>query len=87
MYQSTVSIQGQTTIPASIRNELGLEPGHRMLWETAQDQLGVPYIRIIPASITTLKSLRGIGKTLYKKYGSGKQYLDAERASWDKKSI
>ena len=87
MYQSTVSIQGQTTIPVQIRDELGLTPGTRMVWETVQNYLGVNYVRITPASIQSLKSLRGIGKDLYKKYGSGRKYLARERASWDKKSI
>ncbi len=86
MYQSTVSVQGQTTIPIQIRDQLGLVPGAQMMWETVQDQLGVKYVRITPASILTLKSLRGIGKSLYKKYGTGQKYLARERATWDKKS-
>ncbi len=87
MYQSTVSMQGQTTIPVAIRNQLGLVPGARMVWETVKDKLGVRYVRITPASVLTLKSLRGIGKDLYKKYGNGQKYLAQERAAWDKKSI
>lgn len=86
MYQSTVSIQGQTTIPVQIRDQFGLIPGAQMVWETAQDQLGVRYVRITPASVLTLKSLRGVGKDLYKKYGTGRKYLAQERAAWDKKS-
>lgn len=86
MYQSTVSIQGQTTIPIQIRDQLGLVPGALMVWETVQDQLGVSYVRITPSSIQMLKSLRGIGNGLYKKYGSGEKYLAEERATWDKKS-
>jgi bifunctional DNA-binding transcriptional regulator/antitoxin component of YhaV-PrlF toxin-antitoxin module len=86
MYQSTVSIQGQTTIPIQIRDQLGLIPGAQMVWETVQDQLGVSYVRITPSSIQTLKSLRGIGKDLYKKYDSGEKYLEEERLMWDKKS-
>lgn len=86
MYQSTVSIQGQTTIPIQIRDQLGLIPGALMVWETVQDQLGVSYVRITPSSIQTLKSLRGIGRDLYKRYGSGEKYLKEERATWDKKS-
>lgn len=87
MYQSTVSIQGQTTIPIQIRDQLGLLPGSRMVWETLQDQLGVKRIRITPASVKMIKSLRGVGKNLYKKYGSGQDYLSQERAAWDTKSI
>ncbi len=87
MYQSTVSVQGQTTIPVQIRDELGLVPGAQMIWETIRNQLGVNYVRITPASVQTLKSLRGIGKNLYKKYGTGQKYLAQERAAWDKKSI
>lgn len=87
MYQSTVSIQGQTTIPIQIRDQLGLIPGAQMVWETIQDQLGVKYVRITPASAIALKSLKGIGRDLYKKYGTGQKYLAQERASWDQKSI
>lgn len=86
MYQSTVSVQGQTTIPIQIRDQLGLVPGAQMMWETVQDQLGVKYVRITPASILTLKSLRGIAKNLYKKYGTGQKYLARERDTWDKES-
>lgn len=87
MYQSTVSIQGQTTIPIQIRDEWGLVSGAQMVWETIQDKLGVKYVRITPASTKMLKSLRGVGKDLYKKYGNGQKYLMQERASWDKKSV
>ena len=87
MYQSTLSIQGQTTIPAPIRDQLGLEAGYKMLWETIKDRLGIDYIKITLTSPTSLKSLRGVGKKLYQKYGSGNKYLALERASWDKKSI
>lgn len=87
MYQSTVSIQGQTTIPVQIRDQLGLLPGSRMVWETLQDQLGIKRVRITPASAKTIMSLRGVGKDLYKKYGSGQNYLSQERTSWDEKSI
>ncbi|MDP1743378.1 MAG: hypothetical protein Q8L51_01170 [Candidatus Amesbacteria bacterium] len=87
MYQSTLSIQGQTTVPVQIRNELGLVAGAQMVWETIKDRLGVKYVRITPASTVMLKSLRGIGKDLYKKYGGGQKYLVQERSAWDKKSI
>lgn len=87
MYQSTVSIQGQTTIPVQIRDQLGLLPGSRMVWETWPDQLGIKRVRITPASAKTIRSLRGAGKDLYKKYGSGQNYLSRERTSWDEKSI
>lgn len=87
MYQSTVSIQGQTTIPIQIRDQLGLVPGAQMVWETIQNNLGMKYVRITPASTAMLKSLRGIGKGLYKKYGTGQKYLTQEKAAWDKRSI
>lgn len=87
MYQSTVSIQGQTTIPVQIRDELGLVPGAQMVWEAIQNKLGVKYVRITLASALALKSLRGIAKNMYKKYGGGQKYLAQERATWDKKSI
>ena len=87
MYQSTVSIQGQTTIPIQIRNELGLVPSSRMVWETIENKLGVKYVQITPASTLALKSLKGIARGLYKKYGNGQKYLIQERAAWDKKSI
>ena len=45
------------------------------------------YARITPDSILTIKSLRGIGKSLYKKYGTGQKYLGQERYTWNKKSI
>ncbi len=86
MYESTVSIQGQTTIPVQIRNQLGLVTGARMIWETIQDKLGVTYVRITPGSAVAIKSLRGIGRNVYKKYGTGRNYLLQEKASWDKKS-
>ncbi len=87
MYQSTVSIQGQTTIPIQIRDELDLRPGVQMVWDSIQDRLGIKYVRITPVSTMTLKSLRGIGREMYKKYGGGRKHLARERASWDKKSI
>lgn len=87
MYQSTVSIQGQTTIPIQIRDEMGLVPGAQMIWEAIENKLGVKYVQITPASSLALKSLKGIAKDLYKKYGGGQKYLAQERAAWDKKSI
>ena len=41
---------------------------------------------VVSKTPTTLKSLRGVGKVMYKKYGSGKNYLTTERAIWDKNS-
>ena len=84
MYQSTVSVQGQTTIPVQIRDELGLTSGAQMVWDSVQDKLGIKYIRITPVSTMTLKSLRGIGREMYKKYGGGRKHLAKERAAWDK---
>ena len=85
MHTSSVSSQGQTTIPSSVRAYLNLHPGKSLIWEQATDEAGVKHIKVYPSGIDYLLSLKGIAKDYYRKYGGGANYLKQERASWDKK--
>ena len=86
MYISSVSSQGQTTIPVKIRRSLELKPNSPLTWHLIKDEAGLEYAQVTSPSSKVLRSLRGIAKAYYKKYGSGQNYLHQERASWDKKS-
>lgn len=83
MQISTLSNQGQTTIPALIREQLDLKPGQAIKWQVVKDSAGVIYIKMRPLSKKIIKSLKGIAKKHYQKIGGGQAYLEQERASWD----
>ncbi len=85
MNTSVVSSQGQTTIPVEIRSQLGITTGSAINWTVDLHKMhGVPTATITTSSVTSIKSLRGVAKNTYKKYGGAEKYLQAERASWDK---
>ena len=83
MENSTVSTQGQTTIPVSIRRYLDLKPNQQLAWQVCEDTSGVRYVKISAPSREVIESLKGIAKQTYKKYGGGKQYIAKESASWE----
>lgn len=83
-HTSTVSPQGQTTIPAPIRKHLDLKSGQVLKWNIDKNELGVEEIKIATFSKSYIKSLRGIAKGIYGK--TKKQiddYIESERNSWD----
>lgn len=82
MQITTLSSQGQTTVPAIIREELKLKPGQPIKWQIAKDNSGVIFIMMRPLSKKIIKSLRGIAKNHYQKIGGGKAYLEKERVAW-----
>jgi len=57
MRQSKVSVRGQTVIPQSIREELGIKPNSKLAWYVSE---GV--IRIIPIAEDPVAATRGILK-------------------------
>lgn len=83
MQISTLSSQGQTTIPAIVREQLDLKPGQPIKWQIAKDSSGVIYIKMRPLSKKIISSLRGVAKKHYAKIGGGKKYLQRERESWE----
>jgi len=86
MYISSVSSQGQTTIPVKVRRSLGLTPNSPLTWHLIKDDTGLEYAKITSPSSKALRALKGVAGTYYKKYGSSENYLRRERASWDRKS-
>ena len=82
MQYSTLSSQGQTTIPAPVRKYLQLKPEQPITWELRENDAGVKYVTVSTSSQSVISSLRGIAKREYKKYGGGKKYLQKERNSW-----
>lgn len=83
MLVSTLSSQGQTTVPVQIRQQLDLQVGQPIKWQISTDKSGVKYIKMRPLSKVVIKSLRGVAKEHYQKLGGGKAYLEKERASWE----
>jgi antitoxin PrlF len=60
MGQATVTSKGQLTIPADIREEFGIQPGHRIVFFKQVDgELGVKLIR----------HRKGAGRGLLRGYG------------------
>lgn len=83
MYLTTVSSQGQTSIPVAVRRRLGLEEGDELMWQIVS-QSGNLYAKIVSPSLGAVRSLRGSAKNLYKDDGGGINYLKKERKSWKK---
>lgn len=78
--KSQMSKQYQTTIPSVIRKRLGVKPGTKLNWDIVKDSIGVEYASVTPETKNTLKTLKGISESLYKE---NKNYLEAERNSWN----
>jgi bifunctional DNA-binding transcriptional regulator/antitoxin component of YhaV-PrlF toxin-antitoxin module len=56
--QSTITIRGQTVVPASIRRAFGLDPSHKLQWLADKDG-----IRVVPIKPDAIAAFRGSGKT------------------------
>ncbi len=83
-HTSTISAQGQLTIPASIRSHLGVSAGSLVVWRIELNSLGLPQVIVQAGTTQALKRLRGVGKKLYQSAGGGKQVLKAERDAWNR---
>lgn len=57
---STLSAQGQTTVPALVKKYLGLKPNQKLIWKVAEDTLGIKQVIVSATSKTAIQSLRGI---------------------------
>jgi AbrB family looped-hinge helix DNA binding protein len=79
---STLSSQGQITLPVKVRKLLDLKPGEQLSWLVKKMKDGT-------ASLIGIKKGRwpedyyGIAKNHYKRYGGVDAYLKRERDSWD----
>lgn len=81
---STISAQGQLTIPAAIRKHLGVTAGNIVVWNVDLDATGSPRVIVQAGTTQELKRLRGVGKKLYQSYGGGAVVLEQERSAWDR---
>lgn len=70
---STITVRGQTVVPASIRRTFGLDPSHKLQWVV--DKYG---IRIVPVKPDPIAAFRGSGKRLNSKVFTVSDFL-AER--------
>lgn len=81
--QTKVSSNMQTYIPKDIQNHLGISAGQPISWLIKDGQV---LVQKTASPLDTIKSSRGLAKTLYYQYGGGQKWLQKERQSW-KKSV
>jgi len=81
---STLSSQGQVTLPAKARKLLDLKPGEQIGWLVKKMKDGTAHlIGIKTKKARWPEDYYGIAKNHYKIYGGVDNYLKRERASWD----
>jgi len=77
---TTVSSKYQIVIPAIVRRQLQLKPGSTLLLSLSD------YGHIIARldSKHRIRSMRGVGASMWKRLGGTDAYVRKERASWDR---
>jgi AbrB family looped-hinge helix DNA binding protein len=55
--RSTITVKGQTVIPAAIRRQFGLSPADRLEWFVENN-----IIHVIPVKLDPIAALRGQGQ-------------------------
>jgi len=65
---TTLTERGQVSVPASIRRQMGLEPGQELIWrQLSQDEVRVQVVR--PKKTRSVPSVIGGGKKLHEERG------------------
>ena len=77
---TTVSTKYQIVIPKRIRQKLEIAPGMKLHIEVIDKESAVLHIK----KIDVVKSLRGLGKEVWKSLGGADTYIKQERKAWDK---
>lgn len=80
---TTITSQGQVTIPKKVREALGVSLGHKLTWEIDYSSPGQPAISLIASPNHTIVKLWGIAQEASRQYGSAMTQLENERNSWD----
>ena len=80
MMNTTVSTKYQIVIPKRIRQKLEIAPGMKLHIEVIDKESAVLHIK----KIDVVKSLRGLGKEVWKSLGGAETYIKQERKAWDK---
>ncbi len=80
MMNTTVSTKYQIVIPKRIRQKLEIAPGMKLHIEVIDKESAVLHIK----KIDVVKSLRGLGKEVWKSLGGADTYIKQERKAWDK---
>lgn len=80
---SKVSSQGQITLPVEVRKALRLKAGDVISWLVVRVKAGYSKAVAYKRDKNWIKASYGMARDFYASYGSGEEYLQKERKSWE----